>query len=128
MVICCRRSPLFGGRAADNSGMSEREATLATVTRLMGCCLLAALLAAALMFPIAGGIGLLFNRAFEVVADESRQILEGDVPQAFTPAGRGMIRHRVTAAQRIEIGMEDASRLAANAVCHHRRSKCDRGS
>jgi len=39
------------------------------------------------------------------------------VPQAFTPAGRGMIRHRVTAAQRIEIGMEDASRLAANAVC-----------
>src|SRR5262245_37053494 len=29
------------------------------------------------------------------------------VPQAFTPAGRGMIRHRVTAAQRIEIGMED---------------------
>jgi N-dimethylarginine dimethylaminohydrolase len=39
------------------------------------------------------------------------------VPQAFTPAGRGMIRHRITAAQRIEIGMEDASRLAANAVC-----------
>ena len=39
------------------------------------------------------------------------------VPQAFTPAGRGMIRHRVTAAQRIEIGIEDASRLAANAVC-----------
>jgi len=39
------------------------------------------------------------------------------VPQAFTPAGRGLIRHRVTAAQRIEIGMEDASRLAANAVC-----------
>lgn len=38
-------------------------------------------------------------------------------PRAFTPAGRGMIRHRVTAAQRIEVGMEDASRLAANAVC-----------
>ena len=39
------------------------------------------------------------------------------VPQAFTLAGRGVIRHRVTAAQRIEIGMEDASQLAANAVC-----------
>jgi len=38
-------------------------------------------------------------------------------PRPFTPAGRGMIRHRVTAAQRIEVGMEDASRLAANAVC-----------
>jgi N-dimethylarginine dimethylaminohydrolase len=39
------------------------------------------------------------------------------VPQAFTPAGRGLIRHRVTAAQRIEIGTEDAGLLAANAVC-----------
>jgi N-dimethylarginine dimethylaminohydrolase len=39
------------------------------------------------------------------------------VPEAFTAAGRGMIRHRVTAAQRIEVGSEDAGRLAANAVC-----------
>jgi membrane peptidoglycan carboxypeptidase len=45
---------------------------------------LAALLAAALMFPVAGGIGLLFNRAFDVVADESAQILEGDIPQVST--------------------------------------------
>src|SRR5262245_4095348 len=39
------------------------------------------------------------------------------VPEAFTPAGRAIIRDRVPAAQRIEIAMEDASRLAANAVC-----------
>jgi N-dimethylarginine dimethylaminohydrolase len=39
------------------------------------------------------------------------------VPEAFTAAGRGMIRHRVTAAQRLEVGSEDAGRLAANAVC-----------
>ena len=45
---------------------------------------MAGLVAAALMFPIAGGVGLLFNRAFEVVADESAQILEGDVPQVST--------------------------------------------
>jgi membrane peptidoglycan carboxypeptidase len=64
--------------------MSERAPTSATVTRLAGCCLLAALLAAALMFPVAGGIGLLFNRAFDVVADESSQILEGEVPQVST--------------------------------------------
>ena len=64
--------------------MSERAPTSATVTRLTGCCLLAGLVAAALMFPIAGGVGLLFNRAFEVVADESAQILEGDVPQVST--------------------------------------------
>jgi membrane peptidoglycan carboxypeptidase len=64
--------------------MSERAPTSPTVIRLAGCCLLAALLAAALMFPVAGGIGLLFNRAFEVVVDESTQILEGDVPQVST--------------------------------------------
>jgi membrane peptidoglycan carboxypeptidase len=54
------------------------------VAKLAGCCLLAGLLAAALMFPVAGGIGLLFNRAFDVVAADSAQILEGDVPQVST--------------------------------------------
>jgi N-dimethylarginine dimethylaminohydrolase len=39
------------------------------------------------------------------------------VPQAFTPAGRAMVRDRVPIADRIEIGAEDACRLAANAVC-----------
>lgn len=44
----------------------------------------------------------------------------GDViylPEAFTPEGRDVIRHRVRADRRIEITMADASRLAANAVC-----------
>jgi N-dimethylarginine dimethylaminohydrolase len=39
------------------------------------------------------------------------------VPEAFTAEGRAIIKDRVSAAQRIEIGMEDASRLAANTVC-----------
>src|SRR6201995_5433074 len=77
-------SPQSRGRATDNSGMSESAPTSETITRLAGCCLLAGLVAAALMFPIAGGVGLLFNRAFDVVADESAQILEGDVPQVST--------------------------------------------
>jgi membrane peptidoglycan carboxypeptidase len=64
--------------------MSERAPTSATVTRLAGCCLLSGLLAATLMFPVAGGIGLLFNRASDVVADESAQILQGDIPQVST--------------------------------------------
>src|ERR1700744_5493947 len=64
--------------------MSERAPTSAAVTRLAGCCLLAGLVAAALMFPIAGGVGLFLNRAFDVVADESAQILEDDVPQVST--------------------------------------------
>jgi N-dimethylarginine dimethylaminohydrolase len=39
------------------------------------------------------------------------------VPAAFTPHGLAAIRERVPAAQRIEVGIEDACRLAANAVC-----------
>jgi N-dimethylarginine dimethylaminohydrolase len=39
------------------------------------------------------------------------------VPGAFTPRGQAVIRDRVAAAQRIEIGAEDACQLAANAVC-----------
>ncbi|HVQ98278.1 MAG TPA: transglycosylase/D,D-transpeptidase PonA2 [Mycobacterium sp.] len=58
--------------------------TSVIVAKLAGCCLLAGLVAAALMFPVAGGIGLLFNRGFDVVAADSAQILEGDVPQVST--------------------------------------------
>jgi membrane peptidoglycan carboxypeptidase len=58
--------------------------TSVMVAKLAGCCLLAGLLAAALMFPVAGGIGLFFNRAFDVVAADSEEILEGDVPQVST--------------------------------------------
>ena len=39
------------------------------------------------------------------------------VPAAFTPEGLARIHEHVTPAQRIEVPMEDACRLAANAVC-----------
>jgi N-dimethylarginine dimethylaminohydrolase len=39
------------------------------------------------------------------------------LPDAFTAAGRGEIRERVAPQQRIEMGIEDGCRLAANAVC-----------
>jgi N-dimethylarginine dimethylaminohydrolase len=39
------------------------------------------------------------------------------VPEAFTPEGLAVIRKRVPADQRIEVDIEDACRLAANAVC-----------
>ena len=39
------------------------------------------------------------------------------VPAAFTPEGIAAIYDRMPAAQRIEVGIEDAGRLAANAVC-----------
>jgi membrane peptidoglycan carboxypeptidase len=84
MAIRCKHSSLSASSTANTCRMGERAPTPALVTRLAGCCLLAALLAAALMFPVAGGVGLLFNRASDVVADESAQILGGDVPQVST--------------------------------------------
>jgi N-dimethylarginine dimethylaminohydrolase len=39
------------------------------------------------------------------------------IPAAFTARGRSEIRERLTPEQVIEVGIEDAARLAANAVC-----------
>jgi membrane peptidoglycan carboxypeptidase len=64
--------------------MPERQPASRAVVKLAWCCLLAGVLAAALMFPLAGGIGLLSNRASDVVANGSAQLLEGDVPQVST--------------------------------------------
>src|ERR1700724_1069347 len=64
--------------------MSERPPTVVTVVKLAVCCLFAAVVAAALMFPFAGGIGLMSNRAADVVANGSAQLIQGDVPQVST--------------------------------------------
>ena len=55
-----------------------------TVIKLMWCCLLAAVIAAGLMFPVVGGIGLMSNRAADVVANGSAQLVEGDIPAVST--------------------------------------------
>src|SRR3954466_12248163 len=64
--------------------MSEGRPTGVTVIKLAGCCLLAGVVVAALMFPLAGGLGLASNRASDIVANGSSQLLEGDVPQVTT--------------------------------------------
>jgi membrane peptidoglycan carboxypeptidase len=64
--------------------MSEGRPTWGTVSKLAGYCLLAGVLAAALMFPFVGGIGLMSNRAADVVANGSAQLIQGDVPQVST--------------------------------------------
>jgi membrane peptidoglycan carboxypeptidase len=64
--------------------MPEPKPASRVVAKLAGCCLLAGVLAAALMFPLAGGVGLLSNRASDIVANGSAQLLEGDVPQVTT--------------------------------------------
>lgn len=62
--------------------MSERPGV--TAVKVAGCCLLAAVLVTALLFPIAGGVGLMSNRASDVVASGSAQLVNGDVPAVST--------------------------------------------
>ncbi|MEI7913128.1 MAG: transglycosylase/D,D-transpeptidase PonA2 [Mycobacteriaceae bacterium] len=64
--------------------MPERPPTGRTLIKLGWCCLLASVVMAALLFPVAGGLGLMSNRASDIVANGSAQVLEGDVPAVTT--------------------------------------------
>ena len=64
--------------------MPERPPTGRTLIKLGWCCLLASVIVAALLFPVAGGLGLMSNRASDMVANGSAQLLEGDVPAVTT--------------------------------------------
>src|SRR6201747_726059 len=55
-----------------------------TVIKLGWCVLLASVVAAALLFPVVGGFGLMSNRASDVVANGSAQLVEGEVPGVST--------------------------------------------
>ncbi len=62
----------------------NRPPPTVTVIKLAWCCLLASVVAAGLMFPVVGGFGLLSNRASDVVANGSAQLVEGEVPGVST--------------------------------------------
>ena len=64
--------------------MSERPPTGPTLVKLAWCCLLAGVIVAALLFPVAGGVGLMSNRASDIVANGSAQLVDGDVPAVTT--------------------------------------------
>ncbi|MCK0176407.1 transglycosylase/D,D-transpeptidase PonA2 [Mycolicibacterium sp. F2034L] len=64
--------------------MPDRPPKAVTVIKLAWCCLLASVLTAALMFPLVGGIGLVSNRASDVVANGSAALVEGEIPQVST--------------------------------------------
>src|SRR4051812_37000681 len=67
--------------------MSEpptRPPTAVTVIKLAWCCLLASVIAAALMFPVVGGFGLMSNRASDVGAHGAAQLVEGEGPPGST--------------------------------------------
>ncbi len=62
----------------------NRPPATVTVIKLAWCVLLASVVAAALMFPVVGGFGLVSNRASDVVANGSAQLVEGQVPGVST--------------------------------------------
>ncbi|WP_068273409.1 penicillin-binding protein [Aldersonia kunmingensis] len=55
-----------------------------TLAKLGGSCLLAAVLLAGLLFPVAGGLGYLSNRAADTVDNVSAELVEGVVPAVST--------------------------------------------
>ncbi|MDX1871294.1 transglycosylase/D,D-transpeptidase PonA2 [Mycolicibacterium sp. 120266] len=61
-----------------------RPPVAVTLIKLAWCCLLASVIAAGLMFPAVGGLGLMSNRASDVVANGSAQLVEGEVPAVST--------------------------------------------
>jgi membrane peptidoglycan carboxypeptidase len=64
--------------------MPDRPPVAVTVIKLAWCCLLASVLVAAFLFPVVGGVGLVSNRASDVVANGSAQLVEGEVPAVST--------------------------------------------
>ena len=64
--------------------MSERPPAGSTLLKLAWSCLMASVLVAALLFPVVGGVGLMSNRASDIVANGSAQLLEGDAPAVTT--------------------------------------------
>ncbi|MEV6772602.1 penicillin-binding protein [Nocardia sp. NPDC051030] len=55
-----------------------------TLWRLAGSCVLAAVLLAGLLFPLAGGFGFISNRAADAVDNVSAELVEGAVPAVST--------------------------------------------
>jgi membrane peptidoglycan carboxypeptidase len=62
----------------------NRPPATVTVIKLAWCVLLASVVVAGLMFPVVGGFGLMSNRASDVVANGSAQLVEGEVPGVST--------------------------------------------
>ncbi|WP_319447280.1 MULTISPECIES: transglycosylase/D,D-transpeptidase PonA2 [unclassified Mycobacterium] len=64
--------------------MEQQPAIEKAVAKLVCFCLLAGVLAAALMFPLVGGSGAAINRAFDSAAEDSSQLVDGEVPIVST--------------------------------------------
>jgi len=94
-----------------------RPPTTVTVIKLAWCCLLASVVAAGLMFPVVGGFGLMSNRASDVVANGSAQLVEGEVPQVSTMVdAKGNIIAWLYSQRRFEVHSEQIANTMKLAI------------
>src|SRR5215510_6806388 len=101
--------------------MSERSAPpppkAVAVIKLAWCILLASVIAAALMFPAVGGFGLMSNRASDVVANGSAQLVEGEVPAVSTMVdARGNVIAWLYTQRRFEVPSEQIANTMKLAI------------
>src|SRR6201998_2792116 len=98
--------------------MPDRPPAALTVLKLVGCCLLASVVATALMFPLAGGLGLVSNRASEVVANGSAQLLQGEVPAVSKMVDKnGNVIACLYSQRRFEVPTDKISNTKKQAIC-----------
>ena len=66
--------------------MPEQQSPISggVVARFALYCVLAGVLVAGLLFPVVGGAGLLANQAADVGAQDSAQVVQGDMPIVST--------------------------------------------
>nr|WP_307851853.1 transglycosylase domain-containing protein [Williamsia sp. CHRR-6] len=77
---------------------------------LAGCCVLAGVLVAALLFPVAGGLGLVTNRAATTVENSSTELLDGTVPEVSTMTdSTGAPIAYLYDQRRVQVGYDDIS-------------------
>ncbi len=88
----------------------NRPPPAVTVIKLAWCVLLASVVAAALMFPVVGGFGLVSNRASDVVANGSAQLVEGEVPGVSTMVdAKGNVIAWLYSQRRFEVPTDEIS-------------------
>ena len=95
----------------------NRPPPAVTVIKLAWCVLLASVVAAALMFPVVGGFGLVSNRASDVVANGSAQLVEGEVPGVSTMVdAKGNVIAWLYSQRRFEVPSDEISNTMKLAI------------
>src|SRR5690349_9270845 len=81
----CHGAPPTAHRACDGGPIRLGRVPIShTLARLAGACVLAAVLVAGLLFPLAGGFGYMSNRAADAVDNVSSELVAGTAPAVST--------------------------------------------